>query len=295
MTDDTIAASPKFEADKFEHHYRQQLSALMDGALPPDEARFLLRRLQHDAELAGCLDRWHMAGDALRGQTQAIVSADFAERVSAMVASEPAMGPAAVGASRANRSGLRWAGGTALAASVALVALFATRQLAAPESMQAPSTIADASIPSRVGNMPESTKGASATMVASPAITTSESIPVAVIATASTPVRSSIRRGNRSQSQRATLRTPARLERPMVAAATTLQSENVTMGKVFDTPAISRPWPSAVFAQAPATGSFNVDYGTASSPTFYPFAPRLPDGQPRDSGETHTVDGSPSP
>ncbi|MBS0231787.1 MAG: hypothetical protein JSS52_11600, partial [Proteobacteria bacterium] len=28
---------------------REQLSALMDGALPEDQTRFLLRRLQHDA------------------------------------------------------------------------------------------------------------------------------------------------------------------------------------------------------------------------------------------------------
>ena len=34
--------------DKLDIHHRQQLSALMDGDLPADEARFLLRRLQHD-------------------------------------------------------------------------------------------------------------------------------------------------------------------------------------------------------------------------------------------------------
>ena len=28
---------------------REQLSALMDGALPADQTRFLLRRLRHDA------------------------------------------------------------------------------------------------------------------------------------------------------------------------------------------------------------------------------------------------------
>ncbi len=81
----------------------------------------------------------------------------------------------------------------------------------------------------------------------------------------------------------------------MVAAAAIPKSENAAASNVFDTPAISRPWPSAVFPQAPATGSFNVDYGKASSPTFYPFAPRLPDGQLRDGGETRPVDDAPSP
>ena len=32
---------------------REQLSALMDGALPPDQTRYLLRRLQHDGYLKG--------------------------------------------------------------------------------------------------------------------------------------------------------------------------------------------------------------------------------------------------
>ena len=39
--------------DKLDLHQRQQLSALVDGELAPDQARFLLRRLQHDAELSG--------------------------------------------------------------------------------------------------------------------------------------------------------------------------------------------------------------------------------------------------
>ncbi len=34
--------------DKIDKHYFQQLSALVDGDLAPDQARFLLRRMQHD-------------------------------------------------------------------------------------------------------------------------------------------------------------------------------------------------------------------------------------------------------
>ncbi|HWU69970.1 MAG TPA: RseA family anti-sigma factor, partial [Pseudoxanthomonas sp.] len=51
--------------DKFELHYRLQLSALIDGDLSPDEARFLLRRLQHDGELNACWERWQLCGDVL--------------------------------------------------------------------------------------------------------------------------------------------------------------------------------------------------------------------------------------
>ena len=49
---------------------REQLSALMDGALPPDQTRFLLRRLQHDAPLAESWERWRLAGETMRGLAQ---------------------------------------------------------------------------------------------------------------------------------------------------------------------------------------------------------------------------------
>ncbi|MDQ3056178.1 MAG: sigma-E factor negative regulatory protein [Pseudomonadota bacterium] len=296
MNDDNITDTSSAASDKFEHHYRQQLSALMDGALPPDEARFLLRRLQHDTDLAQCLDRWHMAGDALRGESQAIVCDGFAERVAAMVASEPASIPAAVGASRANRSGLRWAGGAALAASVALVALFVTRQPSAPDAMPTPSSVAEASIPADVDNASVATNSPSPPSMTSPAIV-AETIPAAAIATASAPSQNNIRRGNRSQSQRATIRTPARSQRQMVAGVTP-QGEATATSPVFDTAATARPWPGAVFPQMPAAGSFNVGYGgvpstSASSPTFYPFEPRLPEA--RGPEQTQQPEDAPLP
>jgi len=71
---------------------REQLSALMDGALPPDQTRFLLRRLQHDAPLAECWERWRLAGEAMRGlaPTQRLPP-DFASRVGRLF--EPAATP----------------------------------------------------------------------------------------------------------------------------------------------------------------------------------------------------------
>lgn len=294
MIDDKITDASSAASDKFDQHYRQQLSALMDGALPPDEARFLLRRLQHDSELAQCLDRWHMAGDALRGESQAIVSDGFAKRVAAMVASEPALRPAAVDASRTNRAGLRWASGVALAASVALVALFVTRQPAAPDAAQAAPAVAEVTTSSGQGNAPMT--DASSTIASTPAPPSTVAASFPATATASAPPRS-IRHGNRSQSQRATIRTPARSERPMVASGVP-QGDPAAVDTIFDAPATSRPWPSAVFPQASVGGSFNVDYGSlpaarASSPTFYPFQPRLPEMQ-RDVGEAPPAeDGSP--
>ena len=110
--------------DKVLDHNRLQLSAMLDGALAPDQARFLLRRLQHDEELAGCWSRWQLAGDILRGQGSAMVPAGFAQRVALAVAAD-ATTPA-----RSTSRWTKWGSGAALAAaSVAAIALFVTRQL----------------------------------------------------------------------------------------------------------------------------------------------------------------------
>lgn len=111
--------------DKFERHYRQQLSALVDGELSAEESRFLLRRLAHDEELAGCQERWQLCGDVLRCAASAPAPLDFAAKVRAAVAEEPA--PAAAPAARP-AARWRWGGGAALAASVAAIALFVSRE-----------------------------------------------------------------------------------------------------------------------------------------------------------------------
>src|SRR5688500_5284895 len=111
--------------DKVDLHYRQQLSALMDGALAPDEARFLLRRLQHDGELSEYWERWQLAGEVMRGRAVAMLPAGFAARVGDAIAEVP------VTSERQTQSRMhwsRWGGSVALAASVAVVALLATRQ-----------------------------------------------------------------------------------------------------------------------------------------------------------------------
>lgn len=101
---------------------REELSALVDGGLDPVRARFLLRRLQHDAELAGCFERWQLAGDALRGAGPVALPAGFGPRVARAIADDAALVPAAASGSWRRP----WALG-ALAASVAAVALFMAR------------------------------------------------------------------------------------------------------------------------------------------------------------------------
>lgn len=106
---------------------REQLSAMMDGALPADESRFLLRRMEHDDDLADTWQRWQLYGDAMRGHAGRLLPADFAARVGRAIADDAALAEAPVAAQRGRA--WRWGGGAAVAASVALAALLGTRTL----------------------------------------------------------------------------------------------------------------------------------------------------------------------
>lgn len=124
-------------ADHRDTDIKQQLSALVDGELERDQARFLIRRLPDDPELSGCWQRWHVAGESLRGHGCAPLRADFVARVSLAIAQEATPGRGVP------REALKWIGGFAVAASVALVALMAVRPPAeAPELSTAPQTVA---------------------------------------------------------------------------------------------------------------------------------------------------------
>jgi negative regulator of sigma E activity len=114
--------------DKLDTHCREQLSAMLDGELAPDQARFLLRRLQHDHELAGCWERWQLCGDLMRGSAPALLPEGFAERVRhALDAGSASPQAMAMAGSGARMRWLPWAGSAALAASVAAVALLVGR------------------------------------------------------------------------------------------------------------------------------------------------------------------------
>jgi negative regulator of sigma E activity len=108
----------------------ESLSSLLDGELAADESKFLLRRVGADREMAGAWSRWSLAALAMRRQTALPMASDFAERVANAVAGEPAL---RTGAGIGSRPLLRWAGGLAVAASAALVALLAMT----PEQMGA--------------------------------------------------------------------------------------------------------------------------------------------------------------
>lgn len=227
--------------DKLYAHNRRQLSAMLDGELSTDQARFMLRRLQHDAELAECWERWQVCGDILRGRGHALLPGDFSRRVAmAIAASETAAAPVAAAGreaapARRPQRLVRWGGG-ALAASVALVALFMARQMPDPQAPElaeaasaarsAPVLVQDAQsaplladagedlpaapVPVPAPSQDDDAKGAAGLLAAAAP---------AALAVAEVPRRAAERGSTRSQSQRVGARRSQAAADARVAAA----------------------------------------------------------------------------
>ena len=276
--------------DKIDNHYQQQLSAWMDGDLPSDEARFLLRRLQHDDELASRLGRWQLCGDVLRGQAQAPAPAGFAERVAAAVNAEPSLLAASATAPRA-RSNLRVWGGGALAASVAASALFMVRQQVLDET-PVPSTASVAGQSSAVatGNAGSALPGSS------PRVLTEGN---ASVASAPRRQADSNQRRSATRTQQAASRSVASARLPERVVATAASAAVPVVHAIASAPSATssqrdpfsnvqigspsaRPWPRAVSPQYPSSsGGFNAGFSSdRAAQTFYPFEPRMAERLP---------------
>jgi len=254
-------------SDKFEIHYRQQLSALVDGELPSDEARFLLRRLQHDDELAGCQERWLLCGDVLRGMAAAPAPVDFAARVRSAVASEPV--PLAQAAPARGRA-WRWGGG-AVAASVAALALFMSHERVPAPVADVPAQVfaTTAQVPSPPLPSPADPDGDNAfgTMAAA--------APAAALAAARRDA------GSRSVASATRVRQAARAgavrrEAPpqvqLASAAPAAHEPAVANPFAHPDTLQARPWPRS--ALAGSGSSLNASFGTVQpQATFYPFEP----------------------
>ena len=276
--------------DKIDNHYQQQLSAWMDGDLPSDEARFLLRRLQHDDELASRLGRWQLCGDVLRGQAQAPAPAGFAERVAAAVNAEPSLLAASATAPRA-RSNLRVWGGGALAASVAAIAWFLVRQQV-PDETPVPSTASVAGQSSAVatGNAGSALPGSS------PRVLTEGN---ASVASAPRRQADSNQRRSATRTQQAASRSVASARLPERVVATAASAAVPVVHAIASAPSATssqrdpfsnvqigspsaRPWPRAVSPQYPSSsGGFNAGFSSdRAAQTFYPFEPRMAERLP---------------
>lgn len=263
--------------DKFERHYRQQLSSLMDGELPSEEARFLLRRLQHDDELSGCHERWQLMGDALRGQACAPAPLDFSARVRAAVAEDvrlhgapslaPARAPLAAGWKR-------WGGGAALAASVAVMAMFVSReQIEAPASAPSQVVATQAQMPSQDAVLaPEASSMVAPAAAAVAAVATATRV-------ASAPSRREAVRGSATRTRQAAQGSVARVQEPVRAFASAPALPAVSVDP-FSRPSPvvpARPWPRSSVSGSLPGGVLTVSTPSAGSGgAFYPFEPRLP-------------------
>ena len=119
----------------------EQLSAYMDGELPEAEARFLRRRLEHDAALREAWSRMQLASQCLRGQPWRMVDEAFPGRVA------QALAGSAPGGTR--RPWLRWAMAASVAALALLMAPRLMQQQAAPEATiaETPAPVADRLVP----------------------------------------------------------------------------------------------------------------------------------------------------
>ncbi|HRO63335.1 sigma-E factor negative regulatory protein [Thermomonas sp.] len=221
---------------------REQLSALMDGALPEDQTRFLLRRLQHDAALAGCWGRWRTAADAMRGIAPGrCLPADFASRVAIAIQEDAPLDAAARASARASQR-RRWGGGAALAAALATLAILGlpTGESGAPHSTPAVAVRdAEPAVPARPAGAPAPQQPSS-----------SDTLPPAAFeAAASLAAATSATRANRRKAQ-------GEGAEPGAIAPAHVQQAAPMEFAVAAPPAAeisARPWPRSVLPQ----------YGTA--------------------------------
>lgn len=272
--------------------HREQLSAMMDGALSADQTKFLLRRMQHDDALADCWERWQFLGDALRGQAGRALPADFSRRVGRAIAddlgADPVIQQKTVAAAHGGARRLRWGGGAVVVASVALAALIGSRTLSVPDenvSVAAATAAIGAPTPTPILTTPLPTAVPEPPTPFVPNTSIAEAGAVAVVAaTAAAGNRRNPHPHIMAAAQaiaaspatlgRASTKTAA-VRRSAPVAAQTLQVASVAdqaSAVAAQAEMTVKPWPRALVPGAPVTGE--VTAGFEGSPIFQPFQAR---------------------
>lgn len=278
---------------------RETLSALFDGELDGAATRFAVKRLDHDRQWREACGRWQLAGDALRRRATGVAPPGFADRVGAALHDEDPHGASSIASSPRIDTPKRrnWIGGAALAASVAVAALFVARpftqsdvsplpaapmaastQPAAPASDAAETAIAQSSPPPATPAMREDA-GLDEEPATTVAVADARRLDPAESATSPRGI----------QEQEPTTTAPVTVASIANVATSGLEPESphpfLPPGEI-----VSRPWPRAVLSNYPTGNAFNVGFdsrtagaGQAPSPgssSFYPFEPRMMDAQP---------------
>lgn len=233
---------------------REQLSALMDDALPADETRFLLRRLQHDATLAECWQRWRLCGEVMRGLAPAQrLPADFATRVAASLHGDSQQPAQAT--SRRTPAWLRWGGGAAMAASLA-VALLVVRQPGGEASAPAPATVIAATTDAAPTSKPQAPN--------TPAPAAETFAAAGALAAAARPARVSRRNPQVAPAMRQVANTRTIEVAPLQVA----RAEPLPLMPQPDI--VTRPWPRSVLPQYGNAG-LAVGFGIQGGVSYNPF------------------------
>lgn len=116
MSDQTKQILVAGRADPF----GEQLSALVDGELAHDQVRFLLRSVEAESDLARRWSSYHVISATLRREVVALpLRADFSKAILGRIEADGAGVPVV----RRGHGAVRWLGGGAIAAAVAVVAL----------------------------------------------------------------------------------------------------------------------------------------------------------------------------
>ncbi|MGN6152265.1 MAG: sigma-E factor negative regulatory protein [Lysobacteraceae bacterium] len=261
---------------------REQLSAMMDGELSPDETRFLLRRMQHDDALADSWAHWQYYGDAMRGECARALPADFSKRVGRAIADDIAQSAAqAELASRTSFGRLplvRWGGGAALAASVALAAFLAGRM---PTTTPAATTTVPPPVVTTSGGASTPVPPAQVALP-HPAGTAPVGIPddaaagvtsLAAVA-AATSARSARAHRMAAEQSLVTDRTPVAMSRQAPERPASVMVASADAAKpARDDLIVIKPWPRALVPGASGSGPLNADYAGAAldrHPVFLP-------------------------
>lgn len=104
------------------------LSALMDGELARDQIRFLLRSVEVESDLTRRWANYHVISATLRHEfIDVTLPANFADAVIGRIDAESVESQTSALNVRRGMGALRWVGGGAIAAAVAVVALVVSR------------------------------------------------------------------------------------------------------------------------------------------------------------------------
>ena len=115
---------------------RMQVSAFVDGELPENEAELLLRRMSQDVELRQAVAEYLAIGRLMRAEPGLAGADRLHERISAAIDDKPADASDLAGDTTASRA-VRPLAGIAIAATVALVAIFALQQTTGVDELPA--------------------------------------------------------------------------------------------------------------------------------------------------------------